>query len=77
MTFSEIVKEVAEHYASDPSRASVTVSFLADGTYYASIVRYTKRLGEGKEVVTRLRDTTLEAAIAGVYENWKLTLTQG
>lgn len=72
MTLEEAVKEVSEHYKSDPSRASITLAYLDDGTYYCSICRYKERLGNGKEVVAKYRDSDLATAVASAMENWKL-----
>lgn len=48
----ELVKQIVKLFSEDPSAPSVTVSWLPDRqAYYASVVRYAERFGQGKYVV--------------------------
>lgn len=60
-----LIEAIVNHYASDPSTPSVTLSCV-NGRWYASIIRYREPYGEGKQVLAKCTDDTLLGAIQGV-----------
>lgn len=58
-----LIQLVGGIFASDPSRASVLFSRLADGTWYGSIQRYNQPYGEGREVLARATSRLREGVL--------------
>jgi hypothetical protein len=59
-----LIREVTVLFASDPSTASVTLSWLEGrNVWYGSVVRYTERFGEGKQVVAKTTHPDLEIVL--------------
>lgn len=66
----DFVKQIVEAYKSDPSAASLVISFLPTGNYYGSIIRYKKAFGGDKEVVAKFQHPLFESMLAGLYNAW-------
>lgn len=64
------VRAAVAEYPSDPCKASVTLSLLADGQYYGSVVRYTEAYGKGKVVVCSARAPSLEECVRLLGQEW-------
>lgn len=65
-----LARAVANEYAGDPCSAGVTISLLPGGDYYASVLRYRERFGEGKFVVCSAREASLEDAVCSLGKQW-------
>lgn len=63
--------EARESFTADPSSPSVVVSVLAPQSWYASVVRYRRPFGEGKEVVVSHKSTTFIGALRGLSKKWE------
>jgi hypothetical protein len=72
-----LVRAVCAAYPTDPSKPSVLLSCLADGGFYASVVRYRERFGEGKFVVCNARDASLSEVVVKLAHNWRAGVTAG
>jgi len=71
----DLLADIARHFATDPTTAGITVAYLPDrNAYYASVCRYTERLGQGKVVVVKCvaveYDQCIECLTA-LWENYR------
>ena len=63
-SLEQLTKAAVEQYQSDPSAASVVVSYLMEKeVWYVSVCRYKARYGEQKVVVCNAQDADLSVAI--------------
>lgn len=62
---------VAIHFASDPSRASVVVSWLDNDRYYMSVVRYHGKFGADKEVVVKSINVDFDSCFQNLVKEWR------
>lgn len=58
-------------YPTDPSQAGIVLSRLKDGSYYASLCRYTLAYGQGKAVICKARGTSADEAITALAREWR------
>jgi hypothetical protein len=74
MSFDEAlqnaIKMICKFYKNDLSSPSIVLSYLPDMTYYVSIVRYTERLGQGKQVIAKARNVDMYAALESALLEW-------
>ena len=69
LLLDKLTKAVTHQYSNDSSCPSVIVSYIK-GSYYCSIVRYTRPYGEGKQIVCHLTAGTIGEAIKRVSCRW-------
>jgi len=68
--FEQLLKTVAEFYGGDPTTAGVVAACIGPGKFYASVVRYHERFGQGKHVVATSTGETLDATIETLLDTW-------
>lgn len=68
---------ISSYYRSDPCSPSLISSFLPTkkstamhGEWYFSIVRYTRKFGLGKQVVTNGKGTDYVEGLKAIASNW-------
>lgn len=61
---------VCAEYPDDPSTPSVVLSVLKDGSWYGSIVRYSQKFGEGKNVLCRETAPSLSEVVEKLAKSW-------
>ena len=71
VSLTKLTEAIAEKWKGDPSRASLVLSSLGGGQYYAAAVRYTERYGEGKKVVCNAKGSTLASTVGVLVEKLK------
>ncbi len=65
-----LIRDIVERFKADPSQASLTLSYLPNGKFYASICRYLQGGGRGKQVVCSAQGETLESCIDALHLVW-------
>lgn len=66
-----LIDRLVKHYVDDPSTPSVVLSFLPNGHWYASIVRYREPFGLGKQVMASAEGETLSEAIHKIAQTYR------
>jgi len=64
-------RAITERFKSDPSAPGINLSYLPNGQWYGSILRYTERLGQGKVVLLKCKRATLEEVITELEYAWR------
>lgn len=75
-----LTKAVCFKYSDDPTRPGVTISFLRDGQYYCSVVRYVKNATTKiftKKVVCNSTGPTLDVALKTTADKFLSAKTDG
>lgn len=68
-----MIDALCEQFAEDPSTPSVVLSKLKNGQYYGSLVRYTEAFGQGKQVLYKTMEPTLDEVFAALGTQLGLT----
>jgi hypothetical protein len=63
VTLTQLVDAIGNKHDRDPSRASLILSSLGGGEYYASAVRYNEKFGEGKVMIANAKASSLSVAV--------------
>lgn len=71
----QFVEFVAETFAEDPTRAGVVCSYLEDGRYYMSVVRYHEAYAQNKEIVARATDADFSECFRSLVQEFEQWLT--